>query len=341
MERYSQFRDRASGVAPFLPVPAETPGLYWPLHLFLFCFRLPIFFSLLLTYFLVVQWLPIGSLGKKAALWLIIATPGLWWVDLQMDAVKKGTISTHSNLFPQPGSVITASFTSPLDILYLAVIFDPIFTASYPTTRLLQPISLLSAIIRAFTPPQELPPNSATLVDIPTILKRHPRRYIVVFPECTTTNGRGILKFSPSLLTASATTKIYPTSLRYTPADITSPLPNSYITFVWNLLSKPTHSMRVRIAQATSTSSALTSPIMSPGKGYESGLLDTVHEDTRSSSETLVGSEDRDSEGLAPEERRVLDRVGETLARLGRNKRVGMGVKEKRDFVRAWARSRR
>ena len=80
---------------------------------------------------------------------------------------------------------------------------------------------------------------------------------------------------------------------------------------------------------------------MSPGKGYESGLLDTVHEDTRSSSETLVGSEDRDSEGLAPEERRVLDRVGETLARLGRNKRVGMGVKEKRDFVRAWARSRR
>ena len=107
MERYSQFRDRGnssrtksicvciadhpgSGVAPFLPVPAEAPGIYWPLHLFLFCFRLPIFVSLILTYFAVLQWLPIGSLGKKAVLWLIIGTPGLWWVDLQMDAVKKG-----------------------------------------------------------------------------------------------------------------------------------------------------------------------------------------------------------------------------------------------------------
>ena len=99
--------------------------------------------------------------------------------------------------------------------------------------------------------------------------------------------------------------------------------------------------MRVRIAQATSTSSSVTSPISSPGKGYESGLLDTVHEDTRSSSETLVGSEDKDNEGLAPEERRVLDIVGEALARLGRNKRVGLGVKEKQGFVRVWARSHR
>ncbi len=37
-----------------------------------------------------LQWLPIGSLGKKASLWLILGAPGVWWIDLQIDGVKKG-----------------------------------------------------------------------------------------------------------------------------------------------------------------------------------------------------------------------------------------------------------
>lgn len=57
------------------------------------------------------------------------------------------------------------------------------------------------------------------------------------------------------------------------------------------------------------------------------------------SSETLVG--ESDVEGLTVEERKVLERVVEDLARLGRVKRVGLGVKEKIDFVRAWTKTRR
>ena len=52
--------------------------------------RIPFLLTFSLTYFLVFQWLPIGSLGKKAALWLILGTPGIWWIDLQIDGVKKG-----------------------------------------------------------------------------------------------------------------------------------------------------------------------------------------------------------------------------------------------------------
>ena len=91
--------------------------------------------------------------------------------------------------------------------------------------------------------------------------------------------------------------------------------------------------MRVRIAQATSTNSSLSSP----ERGYDSSFLDTTHEDMRSSSETLVSSDE--SEGLDPAERRTLDKVGEALARLGRSKRVGLGVKEKREFVKVWGKS--
>lgn len=40
-----------------------------------------------------LQWLPIGSLGKKASLWSILGAPGVWWIDLQIDGVKKGCVS--------------------------------------------------------------------------------------------------------------------------------------------------------------------------------------------------------------------------------------------------------
>jgi hypothetical protein len=61
--------------------------------------------------------------------------------------------------------------------------------------------------------------------------------------------------------------------------------------------------------------------------------------DSVSSAETLVS--DHDSEALTSEERKVLDRVADDLARLGRVKRVGLGVKEKEDFVRVWKKTRK
>jgi 1-acylglycerol-3-phosphate O-acyltransferase len=106
MEKFSQFRDRGSivplvkwkasshvkgsGVAPFLPIPTEPSGIYLPLHIFLFVIRVPCLLSVILTYFLFLQWLPIGSLGKKASLWSILGVPGIWWIDLQIDGVRRG-----------------------------------------------------------------------------------------------------------------------------------------------------------------------------------------------------------------------------------------------------------
>ena len=79
-----------SGIAPFFPIPTQPSGLYLPFHLFLFCFRLPILITAALAYLCVLQWLPVSSLGKKACLWSILGTPGIWWYDLKIDGVKKG-----------------------------------------------------------------------------------------------------------------------------------------------------------------------------------------------------------------------------------------------------------
>jgi hypothetical protein len=233
---------------------------------------------------------------------------------------------------PDGKSIIASSLTSPIDAVYLAAIFDPVFTASYPHTRQVEHLSLFQAILRSFSYPEVEPPTGARMVDLATLLERCPSRPVVVFPECTTTNGRGILPLSKSLVAVPPRTKIYPVSVRYTPADVTTPLPGSYIAFLWNLLSKPTHCIRVRVAECIVSSSDAATARTSSMKFFDGEFADG------SSSDTLLG-DDEDNRRLTREETALLDYVGEALARLGRVKRVGLGVKEKQGFVNMWARS--
>ncbi|KAL2825223.1 MFS general substrate transporter [Aspergillus cavernicola] len=327
-----------SGIAPFLPVPSQPIAgcCRLPIQTFLFFFRLPFFIFACLGYFFVLQWLPIGSLGKKAALWCILGIPSIWWVDLQVDGVRKGSLSKQQARLPGPGSIIAASFTSPIDALYLAAIFDPIFSASYPTTREVEHISLLSAILRAFRSPQLRPPHGAKTTDLAALAQKYPGRPIVVFAECTTTNGRGILPLSPSLTGVASSAKIFPVSLRYTPEDVVTPLPGSLLSFVWALLSRPTHCIRVRIAEAVANGGqqpGLSARIKN--STYDTNYFDIL-EEVSSSSKGEEASSEKVEIDLSPAEKNLLDTVGDSLARLGRVKRVGLGVHEKREFVRIW-----
>jgi len=153
MEKYSQFRDRATGIAPFLPVSTPVSALATFTHAALFLFRLPFFIAYFLGYFLFFHFLPLPVIFRKVALWGLMAIPGIWWVDLQLDGVKRGTLADQPReRFPHPGSVIAANFSSPIDAIYLAAIFDPIFTISYPDTRKVQRVSLLGAVLAALSP---------------------------------------------------------------------------------------------------------------------------------------------------------------------------------------------
>lgn len=336
-------RNLGSGIAPFFPISSTSAGIYLPVHIFLFLFKLPFFITVATTYFLFLQWFPLGSLFKKAILWMILGIPGIWWIDLQIDGVKKGSLAKkHEGRIPPPSSIIASSFTSPIDSLYLAAIFDPIFTVSYPHTRQVRRISLLGAILRALSRPQDQPPKNAKLTDLKTLLASNPNRVVVVFPECTTSNGKGILPFSPSLLTTPVGTKIFPISLRYSPPDITTPVPGHYWSFIWNLLSQPTHCIKVRIAEVVYNTSKPTDHASEKKDRYLTNVLDALGEDSAmtSSTDTLTSLSDQPAE-VNTEEKRVLDKVGEALARLGRVKRVGLTVKDKAAFVEAWSKKRR
>lgn len=252
------------------------------------------------------------------ALWGLMAIPGIWWVDLQLDGVKRGTLADQPrDRFPHPGSVIAANFTSPIDAIYLAAIFDPVLTVSYPGTRLVRRVGLLGAITNALGPVRTAPPKANNLVPLADILRDFPGRVVAIFPECGTTNGKAILPFSPSLLGAPSDVQIFPVSLRYTPSDVTTPVPGQWVRFLWNLLSRPTTLVRVRIAEGQANSSAA---------------------QTNGASSALEGSgaRSRQADGdLSGNEQKVLDRIGEALARLSRVKRVGLTMKDKAAFVDA------
>jgi 1-acylglycerol-3-phosphate O-acyltransferase len=193
-------------------------------------------------------------------------------------------------------------------------------------------------MLRAFLPPQQSPHPNAKLYDLETVLANYPNRVIVVFPECTTSNGRGVLPLSPGLLTTPPNTKVFPVHLRYTAADITTPIPGAFFTFFWNLCSKPTHCIRIRIAEAVQNSSRATS--IAKTTSFNTNYLDMMADGTGSDADTLVGSEELEGP-VTKEEKAFLDKIGEALARLGRVKRVGLGVKEKEDFIASWTKARK
>lgn len=324
-----------SGISPFIPhsSPSSTPAKL--LHLTLFVFRLPFLISYVAFYFLLAQHIPLLPQAlNKLLVWGLLAIPQIWWGDLQLDGVKRGSLSQQPpGRMPSapPASLIAANLTSPVDAVYLAAVFDPIFTISYPRSRKVSKVGLWGAIWHALSPAQlrtEPPPADGGLTTIQALLAENPGRVVAVFPECATTNGQGILPFSPSLLTAPAGAKIFPVSIRYASPAITTPVPGAWTSFLWRLLSRPTHVMRIRIAEAVYNTSGAVN-----GVGETSGAdLPARSEGSRAAGG--AGGEPK----ITAEERRVLDRVAENLARLGRNKRVGLTIEDKAKFVEAWNR---
>lgn len=320
-----------SGISPFIP---HTPSSSTPaklIHFGLFIFRLPFLAFYAVFYFLFAQNIPfLPQALQKLLTWGILTIPWIIWGDLQIDGVKRGSLSQQPpERMPgaPPASVIAASFTSPIDALYLAAVFDPIFTISYPNSRKVVRVGLWRAIWQALSPTQlnpTPPKGKSRLTTLAELIATNPNRVVAVFPECATTNGMGILPFSPSLLTIPGDVKIFPVSIRYTSPDITTPVPGAWSSFLWRLLSRPTHVMRIRIAEALYNTS-----IMVNGVGESSGV------ETRGRARVRSGDADEEP-NVNFEEQRVLDRVAENLARLGRNKRVGLTVEDKARFVEAW-----
>lgn len=94
--------------------------------------------------------------------------------------------------------------------------------------------------------------------------------------------------------------------------------------------------MRIRVAEAVVTGRNGTDAPAKPARRstYDTNLLDILDSDQTNGSSSETGAP-------TPSEQALLNQVADSLARLGRVKRVGLGVAEKKEFVRVWTRMRR
>lgn len=108
--------------------------------------------------------------------------------------------------------------------------------------------------------------------------------------------------------------------------------------------------MRVRIATRVYNSPSIDSPVRKSEKaaatGYDHNIFDAP--DFRNGAngklerETGMDITTGETEGeVSAQEQRVLDRVAEDLARLGRVKRVGLDMGDKIEFLKVWLKRRR
>ena len=76
-----------------MPVPSPQASIVWtPINVFLFLCRIPFVVSLSVFYFGILDWLPAGGAVKYAVLWALLGVTGVWWVDFQVDGVKRGYV---------------------------------------------------------------------------------------------------------------------------------------------------------------------------------------------------------------------------------------------------------
>ncbi|KAG8934231.1 hypothetical protein FRC01_004311 [Tulasnella sp. 417] len=258
---------------------------------------------------------------------LALALLGLLWIPVEVITRKKGRSAGAPETWkPRAGDVIVSNWCSWIELLYLAFRWNPIFllpvaeqpsstdsgtttpqstpgrrtgtgsaAISTPTnySRPRVPIlgwkqaSLLEMISHSGHGP--LPPRKgdATPLSLEQIREKAGRP-VVVFPECTTSNGRAVLRFADVFSNVPVPVKafrVFVMCVRYdppTPAEPslshsipTSPVPNP-IPHLYTLLSSPTLSrtMSIRLlapSDSPSSQGFIASDFLAPGSKDQLG----------------------------------------------------------------------
>lgn len=269
MEKFSTWRDPATGIAPFLPATRPMSEMATRTIFSIFAeFMLALIsipwtaFSLLI-YLCLVQYLPdpVRSLYVR---YNLLFSLRVWNLEVGFEnapsqsansdlRTNKARRDTHS--LPEGGDLIVSNFTSPLDVLSYAVLVNPIFVVPAEQGQFMV-VSALGAILVALSLPTCEPMSGRSLAEICKAAKKSGKT-VVLFAEGTTTSGKALLPF-PNQIPVSLlpyTTKVYPASIKYTPPSVTTPLPMTFIGWMyahlceWNRVS-----VRVKFASPLTTS---------------------------------------------------------------------------------------
>ncbi|KAJ7667927.1 hypothetical protein DFH06DRAFT_1322493 [Mycena polygramma] len=277
---------------------------------------------------------------------------GLFWISVDNVTRKRGRAAKDIETWsPRAGDVIVSNWVSWVEILWLAFRFNPIFllpvteTAPSPaaptlnsqvishtpgrrtgtgsanitaTSRAVTPrvpivgfcqVSLLSALrFTGLTPLSGANVCCQSLDDI----RRHADRPIVVFPECTTSNGRALLRFADVFRQKVPVQgyNVFVMCVRYDP-------PTKFAVTLAHSIPTPFNPLSHVFSVATSLApQAVSIRLLAPSESPSSQLF--------LASEVLTGSNETDP---------LADACAALIAQIGKMKRTGMGWEDKVSFL--------
>ncbi|KAI5481528.1 hypothetical protein MNV49_004285 [Pseudohyphozyma bogoriensis] len=274
VEKFSKWRDPSTGIAPFLyPLPpsGETVSLpvklLYPFTFILAAIRTTLVAIILLLQFLVVDVLlgvclvipPVHALLSRAftsvASRLVLVLLGFFWIPVESASLKRTARSSAvAASSPSKGDIIIANSSSFVDVLYLAFRYNPTFllpvsstgskTSSASSAKITsyRRVSLFSAILASGT----LPERSERGESLEEASKAA-RGPVVLFPECTTSNNRALLKFGAVLETHNSKPSTFKTFIISFKYDLPTPLlpsavhpyPTSPFTSMFKMTTSP------------------------------------------------------------------------------------------------------
>ncbi|TFK76005.1 hypothetical protein BDN72DRAFT_930502 [Pluteus cervinus] len=372
MEKFSAYRDPGTGIQPFLtPVPptgsASLAKLIFVIGLVVASIRTGLVLILLVSYVLLVKvvcllLIPITPIhravshGMTAIIGrMTLFVLGFYQISVEHVARKRGYRYPGGEKWnPQAGDLIISNWVSWIELLWLAIKFDPVFvlpiadplfdiTAAQPAHITSAPgrrtgtgsANIQSSQARTVIPRQSIKGfcqvSLLTLIgltgEVPTAFATHfgsakflpldeirkkASRPVVVFPECTTSNGRGLLRFS-NVFNQTIPTRhgVFIMCVRYDP-------PTALVPSLSHSVPSASLNPLYHFWSIASSLSPLTISIR---------LLDKA--DSPSSplfiaSEVLSGR---------PDEDQLSEASAVLISQIGRLKRVGMGWEDKYSFL--------
>lgn len=112
MEKFSNWRDRGTGISPFMPA-SETGSLVRAVVLLaVVLVKLPVFLAAVAVYFV----LPFPSIGR----FIVLVLFGFRNCDLTVAGVKKSRVDEINASRPTTNDFVVANYQSPIDALILA-----------------------------------------------------------------------------------------------------------------------------------------------------------------------------------------------------------------------------
>lgn len=219
MEKYSKWRDEKTSIHPFFAQKAKTARFVLSRFLLgplLFLVRLPFLLIVFTVYFAVAQLLALlplpgavlrlpSRLVHAVGARLLLLLLGYWWIDTRHArlsrrcALPKTTPGSHYS----SGDLVVANLQGFAEVLYLAFRFTPLFTAvPIDSSGLVIERSVFGALSDVCHLERTYSKDDQRCMPATELLKkaeRGSRGPVVVFPEGTSSNGRGLLTNSRAL----------------------------------------------------------------------------------------------------------------------------------------------